>query len=312
MTAIEDSTHSAPAISVQNLSKSYGDFQVIRDLQLKVEHGAIHGLVGLNGSGKTTTLECLLGLQRYNGGEVNLLGYKPDHIYQSRGRIVAIFDSPSLNPNLTVRQSLQHARLLCEQPKRRFKEVESLLGIEKFSRFKIKNLSLGNKRRASIAQALIGNPDLVILDEPFNGLDAGGVDDVLELILKFNQEYGSTFLLSSHQLPYLEQICSHIAILHDGEIKLSDSKQSLLQQTSTQLLLRTSQLKQAEQLLSTQTDVEVLSSDSADTLQLALLDTEPSAVNAFLVNGGIPVDELILQRASLDNLFRQTTREAPP
>lgn len=309
MTAIDDSTHSAPAISVNSLSKSYGDFQVIRDLHLQVERGAIHGLVGLNGSGKTTTLECLLGLQRFNGGEISLLGYKPEHIYQSRGRIVAIFDSPSLNPNLTVRQSLQHARLLCEEPKRRFKEIESLLGIEKFSRFKIKNLSLGNKRRASIAQALIGNPELIILDEPFNGLDAGGVDDVLELILKFNQEYGSTFLLSSHQLPYLEQICSHIAILHDGEIKLSDSKQSLLQQTSIQLLLRTSRLAEAEQLLSTQSDVEVLSSNSEDTLQLALLDTDPSTVNAYLVNGGIPVNELILQRASLENLFRQITRE---
>ena len=123
-------TDSTPALSISNLNKSYGDFQVIKDLQLDVEPNAIHGLVGLNGSGKTTTLECLLGLQRYNSGNINLLGFTPQSIHQSRGRIIAIFDTPSLNPNLTVRQCLQHAVLLCEQPARDCQRVEAMLGID--------------------------------------------------------------------------------------------------------------------------------------------------------------------------------------
>lgn len=307
-----NSSDSRPALSVSHLNKSYGDFQVLRDLQLEVAPGAIHGLVGLNGSGKTTTLECLLGLQQFNSGNIELLGFSPASIHQSKGRIVAIFDTPSLNPNLTVRQCLQHATLLCDQAVRDCATVEALLGIEKFSRFKIKNLSLGNKRRASIAQALIGNPELVILDEPFNGLDAGGVDDVLELITRFNQDHGTTFLLSSHQLPYLEQICSHIAILHGGQIKLSDSKQALLQQSSTRLLVRTLQADRVKQFLTENQDVDLLESAEPDVLQLALHNMEASALNTLLVNHGIAVSELIQQRASLESLFRDVTSEDGP
>ena len=104
-----------------------------------------------------------------------------------------------------MRQNLEHASLLTATA-RTPKQVEKLLGIEKFAKFKLRKLSLGNKRRASIAHALIGNPDLIILDEPFNGLDAGGVDDVLALIRQLNETDGTSFLLSSHQLPYLENI----------------------------------------------------------------------------------------------------------
>jgi len=123
-------------------------------------------------------------------------------LHSAKGKVVGIFDTPSLHLNLTVRQSLNHAALLVESQSRTPAQVEALLGIEKISNFKVKHLSLGNKRRASIAQALLGSPDLIILDEPFNGLDAGGVDDVLALIKNLNQEEGTSFLLSSHQLPY--------------------------------------------------------------------------------------------------------------
>ncbi len=300
---------SAPALSISSLHKSYGDFSVIEELSLQVQTGAIHGLVGLNGSGKTTTLECLLGLQRFNSGEIELLGYRPEQIYLSQGRIVAIFDTPSLNPNLTVRQCLLHARLLCANPARGCEEVEALLGIEQFSAFKIKNLSLGNKRRASIAQALLGNPELVILDEPFNGLDAGGVDEVLKLIKQLNRDQGTTFLLSSHQLPYLEQICTHIAILHQGQIQLNDSKENLLKESSTRVSIRTNHAKEARELLASHEGIEILPADSPDQLQVSLQQGDSATINAMLVNAGIPVAELIPHRASLDSLFRHATRE---
>ena len=195
-----------PALSVTGLYKKYGQFEVLKGLDLVLYPGAIHGLVGLNGSGKTTTLECILGLQDFDRGEIRVLGHGPRKLHAAQGRIVAIFDTPSLNPNLTVRQSLRQALLLCDGAARKPAEVEAQLGITKFSDFKIKNLSLGNKRRASIAHALLANPEIILLDEPFNGLDAGGVDEVLALIKDLNQKQGTSFLLSSHQLPYLEEI----------------------------------------------------------------------------------------------------------
>ncbi|MCG8415781.1 MAG: ABC transporter ATP-binding protein [Pseudomonadales bacterium] len=295
-----------PVLRISDLHKNYGKFEVIRGLQLEVARSAIHGLVGLNGSGKTTTLECVLGLQTNDGGDITILGRQPQHIHLNEGRVVAIFDTPSLNPNLTVNQTLAHAAMLCGASSKRIDEVTHLLGIEAFKNFKIKNLSLGNKRRASIAQGLIGNPELVLLDEPFNGLDAGGVDDVLQLITALNREQGTTFLLSSHQLPYLEQICSHIAILHQGRIALSGSKADLLNSASALLQVRVSDKEQTRQL-ATDNGMSWIENSDSDLVSLDIGELNPAEVNSLLVNNGIAVSELIQQRASLEALFRLIT-----
>ena len=241
-----------PALSVTGLYKKYGQFEVLKGLDLALYPGAIYGLVGLNGSGKTTTLECILGLQDFDRGEIRVLGNGPRKLHAAQGRIVAIFDTPSLNPNLTVRQSLRQALLLCDGAARKPAEVEAQLGITKFSDFKIKNLSLGNKRRASIAHALLANPEIILLDEPFNGLDAGGVDEVLALIKDLNQKQGTSFLLSSHQLPYLEEICSHIAILHDGQIAASDEKSRLLGSVQSTIRIQTNDNHRAAKIIGQQ------------------------------------------------------------
>ena len=230
--------NSALALSVNGLNKSYGSFEVLKNLDLSIQQESILGLVGLNGSGKTTTIECILGLQASNSGSITLFDYSPRNLHETQGKIVGIFDTSSLHPNLTLRQSLEHAALLTENQVRSPEQVEELLSIKQFTTFKIRHLSLGNKRRASLAHALLSNPDFIVLDEPFNGLDAGGVDDVLELIQRLNKEEGTTFLLSSHQLPYLESICSHIAILHEGAIAVSGTIENLLQDSKHTLLLR--------------------------------------------------------------------------
>jgi len=297
------------ALSVTGLKKNYGSFTVLEGVNLQVKKGSIHGLVGLNGSGKTTTIECILGLQSFNSGNITALGQSPKQLHRTKGKLVAIFDSPSLHPNLTVRQCLKHALLLCDEPTRSAQEVEDLLGVSHFRNFKIKNLSLGNKRRASIAQALLGDPEFVVLDEPFNGLDAEGVDDVLELISVLNRDYGTTFLLSSHQLPYLEQICSHIAILHQGKITHSDTISNLLGSTHTKLQIKTPNSEAASKLLEDIPGVELHGIDSEGYLNISVADSDSIAINKTLVESQIPVAELILKRASLATLFREITSE---
>ncbi len=207
---------------------------MLRNLDLNVERGAIHGLVGLNGSGKTTTLECILGLQQFQSGCAKILGFNPNELHRAEGDIVAVFDTPSLHANLTVRQALNHAALLlptkkhtrgsAAEPNRSVDEVMSLLGLNRYESYKLRSLSLGNRRRTSIAHALLGNPKLVLLDEPFNGLDAGGVDEVLSLITTLNRDFGTSFLLSSHQLPYLQSVCTHLR--YSMEVKLSQAARS--------------------------------------------------------------------------------------
>ena len=300
---------SALALSVNGLNKSYGSFEVLKNLDLELKQGSILGLVGLNGSGKTTTIECILGLQEANSGSVSILNHTPQKLHETRGKIVSIFDTPSLHPNLTVRQSLEHAKLLSGSLVRTPQQVEELLGIEKYSTFKIKNLSLGNKRRASLAQALLGNPELIILDEPFNGLDAEGVDDVLALIRRLNKDKGTTFLLSSHQLPYLESICSHIAILHQGKILVSDNIDDLLANTNHSILLKTETEKTAIKFLEDQDDITVINKNSDGYLELSTKDVRSSDLTRQLVENQIAVSELVLKQASLGNLFRAITSE---
>jgi len=301
-----------PALSVTGLYKKYGQFEVLKGLDLVLYPGAIHGLVGLNGSGKTTTLECILGLQDFDRGEIRVLGHGPRKLHAAQGRIVAIFDTPSLNPNLTVRQSLRQALLLCDGAARKPAEVEAQLGITKFSDFKIKNLSLGNKRRASIAHALLANPEIILLDEPFNGLDAGGVDEVLALIKDLNQQQGTSFLLSSHQLPYLEEICSHIAILHDGQIAANDEKSRLLGSVQSTIRIQTNDNHRAAKIIGQQAGLSLQTNNNTDILLVNSEKIGPADINRQLVEQGLAVSEIVAERASLDSLFRRITQEPNP
>jgi ABC-2 type transport system ATP-binding protein len=298
-------TQSDTALAITGLTKRYDAVTVLDALELSITRGAIHGLVGLNGSGKTTTIECLLGLQGFQAGSVTVLGHEPTQLYRTQGRVVAIFDTPSLHPGLTLRQNLELARLLCDKPVRSPAHVEKLLGIERYSRFRVSQLSLGNKRRASIAQALLGNPELIILDEPFNGLDAGGVDDVLQLIQHLNRDAGTSFFLCSHQLPYLEQVCSHIAILHKGRIATSGTITDLLGAASSLALVRTEQIDAARALIDAHPGLQARPLDANGYLPVDLGDVSSSELNALLVSNRIGVAELQMQRASLTGLFRE-------
>lgn len=305
----------ATPLVVKGLHKSYASTQVLQGLDLEVTQGAIHGLVGLNGSGKTTTLECILGLNGFTQGQVSVLGYRPQELYRAQGAVVAIFDSPCLYSGLTLRQVLEHARLLCAKPLRSCEDVERLLGISRYSTYKISQLSLGNRRRAAIAQALLGDPAFIVLDEPFNGLDVDGVDEVLALIKRLNQEQGTTFLLSSHQLPYLEEICSHLSILHKGRISLSGEIRNIFSQGHARYLLNCSETAQALELLQQIPGLSVLNLAELEQqtfaanrpIEIEVRDMPSAAINAHLVTRGVAVHELIIRKHTLATLFRDST-----
>ena len=300
-------------IEIRGLTKHYQkDKKVLRELDFSLEAGTVHGLVGLNGAGKTTFLNCLLGLQPFDAGDIVILDAKPQQLFSQAGRVVTVFDSPCLHLNLTVHQTLSHARSLCVEPKRTVVELEKLLGLTQYRDYRISQLSLGNRRRASIAHALVGNPELMILDEPFNGLDAGGVDDVIALILSLNRTESTTFLLSSHQLSYLEQACSHLSILHEGRIIASDEIEKLLQSKRSKLKIRTQKREEALKLIKTRSEVSILEShdEFKDSIMVELGDWEASDLNRFLVENGIAVDELRLDRPSVSSFFRDATQSS--
>lgn len=292
-------------LSVTGLRKRFGSTEVLKGLNLDVTPGSIHGLVGLNGSGKTTTMECVLGMQSRHDGQIRVMGRDPSQLWRGSGDVVGIFDSPAIHQHLTVRQVLEHARLLCPQPSRSVVEVEQLLGISSYSHYRIKQLSLGNRRRVSIAHALLGKPAFIVMDEPFNGLDAGGVEDVLALILKLNREEGSSFLLSSHQLAYLERICSHISILHQGRIVKTGRLEELVS-SRQQLTVVCDRPDEAYTFLASHTNVTDLRIDTGGHLTLRLQDTEASEINRLLVGGGFAVSALGTKTQDLGQIFHDS------
>jgi ABC-2 type transport system ATP-binding protein len=302
----------APAVPLlaDNVTKRFGHEEVLRGVSLRIDRGSVHGLVGLNGAGKTTLLECSLGLQPFNEGLVALLGRAPRELYRTHGELAAVFDSPCIHPNLSVRDVLEFARRTCGRAARDPRDIEDLLGIARYSDVKVRKLSLGNRRRTAIAQALIARPSFVILDEPFNGLDAGGVEDVIALIRDLNRAEGTTFLLASHQLSYLEPICSHVAVLHEGRLAANGITSELLATRKTRIRLRTADDAHAASLLQGWSGVVVATPShdhDAQGLQLELGDVAPAAVNRALVQAGIDVDELVCERPSLERLFHEIT-----
>ena len=295
-------------IRISNLNKRFGNTEVLRNLNLSVTSNSIHGLIGLNGSGKTTTIECLLGLQPFQTGSIKICATSPDRVHTLEGRVAAVFDTPNIYPNLTVRQNLEYVKRIIRRPKRNIGEVQELLGITRYKDYKSKKLSFGNKRRLSIAQALLGGPELVVFDEPFNGLDAQGVEDVLEIVRTENHEFGTTFLLASHQFGYLEEICTEVSVLHNGRIKSSGELNAFLDTDQHEVLIRSRQSKTIAEWLSGSSTAEVADSSVPEVLRVRLSGISAAEINATLVHAGFDIDELVQQKKSLRDVFQAVTR----
>jgi ABC-type multidrug transport system ATPase subunit len=297
-----------PLLTVNDLHKHFGKTRVINGLCLHVGRQEIHGLVGLNGAGKTTTIECVLGLKAFDSGSVRVMDVRPSKLHTTHGRLSVVFDSPCIHPNLTVRQALKYARLICGNKHAASPdEVEKKMGISRYRNYKVKNLSLGNRRRTSIAQALISRPAFIILDEPFNSLDAGGVDDLLILIKELNRKEGITFLLASHQLPYLEKICSHVSILHQGTIALSIKIEELMKLENTRAVLHVDGGDNALNVLSKIPGITICDNPCNEGIMIELEGISTAQLNRELIRRNVDVYELIRQRPSLGSLFRKVT-----
>lgn len=300
-------------LSIKGLKKSFGSNTVLDGVEMNVEAGTIHGLVGLNGAGKTTAMSCMLGLQPYQQGMIQIFGKNPQHLYQTRGKVAAVFDEPCLHPNFSVEDVLQLAQLSVGSKDRseRLKQMR-LLGIERYRSYKVKNLSLGNRRRTAIAQALVSKPAFIILDEPFNGLDAGGVDDVLALIKQLNQREGISFLLASHQLSYLESTCTHMSILHQGKVAKTGAIKQLLVDERSRVMLQVDKPSAAKEALNSMSGVSVLDDDGeSGAVVCELLDTTSAQLNRSLIEKGYAISELRLYKPSLNALFRSVTGAHP-
>lgn len=225
-------------IRTQSLSKRYGDSLVVKSIDLSVMEGTIYGFCGPNGAGKSTTLKMLLGLARPTDGEISLFGRKMTaknriEILRQTGSLI---ESPSYYAHLTGRENLEILRGLLQVPKENVDEVLKIVRLDGQGKKKVSNYSLGMKQRLGLAAALLNFPKLLILDEPTNGLDPAGIQEMRELIRSLPEKYGMTVIVSSHLLSEIDQIVDDIGIIANGKLKYQGSLDRLHEHDRTKTL----------------------------------------------------------------------------
>jgi lantibiotic transport system ATP-binding protein len=241
------------AIRTEGLSYHFSkDQKTLDNINITVEKGSVYGFLGPNGAGKTTTLSLLLGLLENQQGTIEVLGYPlQSHRMEILKRIGSLIETPSLYAHLTAKENLEVYRQIYGAPKTKITEVLNTVGLADTGKKTVKKFSLGMKQRLSIALALLPQPELLILDEPSNGLDPSGIIELRQLIKKLNQEHGMTILISSHLLSEVEKMVTHIGIINKGKVIFQGSLQELhaFQQRGSRLMINTSDNERALNVL---------------------------------------------------------------
>lgn len=280
--------------------------RTLQDINLQVERGNIYGFLGPNGSGKTTTLRLVLGLLKMQGGAIEIFGkdMRSDRT-AILSRIGALIETPSLYGHLNARQNLEVYRRIYGCPGSRVDEVLRIAGLGDTRSKAVKSFSLGMKQRLSIALALLPNPELLILDEPANGLDPSGIIELRELIKTLNREEGMTILISSHILSEVEKMVSHIGIILKGRLLFQGALSELnkFQQKQSRLLVHTSD---NDAVLSILKDYEPQRLEQAVSVSFNNI-TQVAEINRTLLWHDLDVYLLQPQENDLEQLFIELT-----
>ncbi len=234
-------------LQTNNLEKKYNDFRALNHTNIHIEKGAVYGLIGKNGAGKTTLIRIICGLQKPTNGSYTIYGVdnSSSNITSVRKRIGAIIETPSIYGEMTAKDNLIEQYKLVGMPSLDgIDELLKLVGLENTGKKKAKNFSLGMKQRLGIAISLANNPDLLILDEPINGLDPQGIIEIRELILKLNKERRITILISSHYLDELSKIATHYGFLDSGSIIEEITSEELMKKMEHKIILKVNDTKE--------------------------------------------------------------------
>lgn len=295
-------------IKVQSLSKNFGALKAVDQLSFEVKAGQVYGFLGQNGSGKSTTIRMLLSLIHPSEGKIEIFGQS---LSENRSAILeqvgAVIERPDLYPYLTAREHLTLFAKLRQQPVTAAKIDATLSQVGLFARAndKVQTYSLGMKQRLGIGIALLHDPALIILDEPTNGLDPQGIADIRELIKSLSKEQGKTVLVSSHLLSEIEQIATHILIIHQGKKMAEGPTETLLDPNKTIVQIKTLDDLAAKNIL-LQSDFKEHVLDRKEGLYLGIPKLQIPALNNFLVNAQIAVLSLE-SKNSLEDYFLQLT-----
>lgn len=290
-------------IQTVGLSKRYQDKWAVDHLDLTVEQGDIYGFIGQNGAGKSTTLKLLCGLAQPTQGEA-LIFDKPIRDPVARRRVGALIEQPGLYPDLSGRENLRlYGTLLgLDSPERQVEEILTTVGLPPKEKKPVKQYSMGMRQRLGVGLALLGGPDLLLLDEPINGLDPEGIREMRELLLRLNRERGLTILISSHILGELSKIATRYGIIQQGRMVEQITAGELAQKCTDYLHLRLDQPQKAAALLERELHLEHWEMRPEGEIRIYEA-VDARAVGQILTQADIAVEEMGLHRQDLEGYF---------
>jgi len=304
-----DQDHRAPALETHGLTKRFGERIAVDDVSLVVPRGVAYGFLGHNGAGKTTLIRMLLGLTRASAGSASILGLPvPERRAQALACVGAIVEEPSFYSHLTGYENLKIAAAVRGPRTRpRIEGVLARVGLDKRARDRVGTYSLGMRQRLGVARCLLSDPDLLILDEPMNGLDPGGMLDVRLMIRALVEDEGRTVFVSSHLLDEVEKTCDVAAIIDGGRVIAQGSIDELVADEAGELVIECDDADRALAVLAGDAAVRDPRAEHG-ALRMRLLDHgHAGEINSRLVEAGIVVTRLEPARRSLEDRFLEMT-----
>lgn len=288
-------------VEINNLCKTYKDTKAVAHVNMTIKKGDIYGFIGRNGAGKSTTLKMIVGLIFPASGQIKLFGESRNKFTDRR--IGSLIENPGLYPNLSAYDNMElKAIALGLKDKEKIIELLNLVKLDYKSKKIVKKFSLGMKQRLAIALALLGNPDLLILDEPINGLDPEGIRQIREVIQYLNENKKMTIIISSHILGELSKIATRYGIIRDGQMIEEISAKELDQKCRDYLLLKVEQVEKAIPLL--ENDLGIYDYIVHENNEIRIYDNiESSKINLVLTKHNIKINQIYYQKQDLESYF---------
>ena len=295
---------SAATLRADHLSKRIGDRTIVEDVSFELRPGEVFGFLGPNGAVKTTTIRMLVGLIKPTSGSVTICGYDVHRDFEKAMRCVGcIVENPDLYRFMSGRENLEHFANMLGVPHSEVERVASLVMLQHRLDHRVNTFSLGMRQRLGIAQAMLGNPRLLILDEPANGLDPAGIREIRELLRSLAEERGMSVFVSSHLLAEIELMCDRVAIIHKGRVLHSGAVGDLIS-SQREMEFRVGDTAAAEKVLEArglQARVE------GQTLFVSMEENDTPPLLAALIEGGIPVFHAQRKVQTLEEMFLEAT-----
>ena len=294
-------------LQTRALTKQYGRHRAVDQVSMHIKKGAIYGFIGRNGAGKTTTLRMISGLASPTAGEIELFGCRGRDLSRIRSRVGCLIEGPGLYGSMSARDNLKMKSMLLGVYKRGYEEeLLDIVGLGGVGKKPVKRYSLGMKQRLGIALALVGEPDLLVLDEPINGLDPQGIAEVRDTVLKLIRERNMTILISSHILEELSKIATDYGIIHNGTLLQELTNEELMEKCSERLEVT---LDDPERAVPVMDRLGIKRYQVADREHIYIFERleESAALNMAFAKAGIPVRGISVTNEELETYFLKLT-----